>query len=127
MFIGYSVLIYSFLKKASPHHILIPIFHAPSCIYPFSIPIEPPISPISLHPFIFLYLHHPLPSLFSYHPTIYHSFPTCLAPFPACMTSKVHGHLHSLYILIPITLYITIPIMPKMPYQLPYCSFLTHA
>ena len=44
MFIGYSVLIYSFLKKASPHHILIPIFHAPSCIYPFSIPIEPLIS-----------------------------------------------------------------------------------
>ena len=27
MFIGYSVLIYSFLKKASPHHILIPTAH----------------------------------------------------------------------------------------------------
>ena len=39
------VLISSFLKKVSPHHILIPIFHVPSCIYPFSIPIEPPISP----------------------------------------------------------------------------------
>ena len=44
IFIGYLVLIYSFLKKVSPHHILIPIFHAPSCIYPFSIPIEPLIS-----------------------------------------------------------------------------------
>ena len=45
IFIGNLVLISSFLKKVSPHHILIPIFHVPSCIYPFSIPIEPPISP----------------------------------------------------------------------------------
>ena len=128
IFIGYLVLIYSFLKKVSPHHILIPIFHAPSCIYPFSIPIEPPISPhltTSFHLSI-----PPSPTsltIFLSTPPIYHSFPTRLAPFPTCMTSKAHGHLLSLYILIPITLHITIPITLKMPHQLPHYSFLTHA
>ena len=67
------------------------------------------------------------PHYFPITPTIYHSFLTRLAPFPTCMTSKAHGHFHSLYILIPITLHITIPITPKMPHQLPHCSNLTHA
>ena len=34
----------------------------------FPYPLNHLSPPISLHPFIFLYLHHPLPSLFSYHP-----------------------------------------------------------
>ena len=113
----------SFTPSHSHTHLSCPLMHIP--IFHTHWTTYLPSSHYILSSFYTSIIH--FPHYFPITPTIYHSFPTCLAPFPACMTSKAHGHLHSLYILIPITLYITIPIMPKMPYQLPYCSFLTHA
>ena len=96
--IGYSVIIYSFLKKASLHHILVPTAYLHTHL-------PCPLMPIPIfHTHWITYLspsHHILssfytsithfPHYFSYHPHhlsfIPHHFPTCMRP-------KTHGHPH---------------------------------
>ena len=98
MFIEYSVLIYSFLKKASLHHILVPTAHLHTHL-------PRPLMPIPIfHTHWTTYLspsHHILssfytsithfPHYFSYHP---HHLSFIPHHFPKCMRPKTHGHPH---------------------------------
>ena len=98
MFIRYSVLIYSFLKKASLHHILVPTAHLHTHL-------PCPLMPIPIfHTHWTTYLspsRHILssfytsithfPHYFSYHP---HHLSFIPHHFPKCMRPKTHGHPH---------------------------------